>query len=96
MCGQYLLLPWILFLKLDYTFPNAWIACGKVKGVVPGKFQKATSNSILIEWKLYQFVRNWTEHSAPLAQRKYIEYFKNYDWISTNEQILKSLFYYII
>ena len=27
---------------------NAWIACGKVKGVVPGKFQKATSNFILI------------------------------------------------
>ena len=45
---------------------------------------------------MYQFVRNWTEHSAPLAQRKYIEYFKNYDRISTNEQILKSLFYFII
>ena len=27
---------------------NAWIACGKVKGVVPGKVQKATSNFILI------------------------------------------------
>ena len=27
---------------------NAWIACVKVKGVVPRKFQKATSNFILI------------------------------------------------
>ena len=27
---------------------NAWKACGKVKGVVSGKFQKASSNFILI------------------------------------------------
>ena len=46
--------------------------------------------------KTYQFVRNWTEHSVQLAQGKYIQYFNNYDWISTIEQILKSLFYYII
>ena len=26
----------------------------------------------------------------------YIEYSDNYDWISTKEQILKNLFYYII
>ena len=69
---------------------------GKVKGVVPGKIQKATSNFILIVWKIYQFVRNWTEHSVPFAQGKYIEYFNNYGWISTNEQILKSMFYCII
>ena len=47
MCGQYLLLPWILFLKIDYTSKcedSLW----KSQRVVPGKFQKATSNFILI------------------------------------------------
>ena len=36
MCGQYLLLPWIQLLKIDYTgrlyLRNAWKACEKVKG----------------------------------------------------------------
>ena len=50
--------------------------------------QKATSNFILIVWKIYQFVRNWTEHSVPFAQGKYIDYFNNYDRISTNEPVL--------
>ena len=66
---------------------NRWEACEKVVGVVPGKIQKATSNFILIVWKIYQFVRNWSEYSVPFAQRKYIEYFNNYDRISTNKQI---------
>ena len=66
---------------------NRWEACEKVVWVVPGKIQKVTSNFILIVWKIYQFARNWSEHSVPFAQRKYIEYFNNYDRISTNEQI---------
>ena len=68
----------------------------KSQRVVPGNIQEATSNFILIIWKTYQFVLNWTEHSVQFAQGKYIQYFNNYDWISTIEQILKSLFYYII
>ena len=87
MCGQYLLLPWIQLLKIDYTSVIGGKLVKKVVGVVPGKFQKAKSNFILIVWKIYQFVRNWSEHSVPFAQRKYIEYFNNYDRISTNEQI---------
>ena len=66
---------------------NRWEACEKEVGVVPGKIQKATSNFILIVWKIYQIVRNWSENSVPFAQRKYIEYFNNCDRISTNEQI---------
>ena len=44
MCGQYLLLPWIQLLKIDYR--------GKlvknVKGLYQEKLKKATSNFILI------------------------------------------------
>ena len=92
MCGQYLLLPWIQLLKIDYRGKPV----KKSQRFVSGKIQKATSNFILIVWKIYQFVRNWTEHSVQFAQGKYIEYFNSYDRISTNELISKSLFYYII
>ena len=55
--------------------------------VPPLNKYRATSNFILIVWKIYQFVRNWTEHSIPFAQGKYIEYFNNYDRIINYDRI---------